>query len=138
MRMISWYARRRFGRWLVGLFLIAQLAGVVPLVTVHLEHALASEQDAAADFGDVGAPARVVTHVHHHHVHHGGAPHDHGASDPNDQCCTLHHHLTGVLPEAAPARAADLVVAAIIALLPAPLVPADPGQLERPPKHLSV
>jgi hypothetical protein len=65
-------------------------------------------------------------------------PHDHGASDPNDQCCTLHHHLTGVLPEAAPARAADLVVAAVVSPLPAPLVPAEPGLLERPPKLLSV
>jgi hypothetical protein len=138
MRMISWHARRRLGRWLLGLFLIAQLAGVVPLVAVHLEHAIASEQDAAADSGDVGDPAHAVIHVHHHHVHHGGGPHDHGASDPNDQCCTLHHHLTGVLPAAAPARAADLVVAAIVALPPAPLVPADPGLLERPPKHLSV
>jgi hypothetical protein len=138
MRMISWQARRRLGRWLLGLFLIAQLAGVVPLVTVHLEHAIASEQDAAADSGDVGAPARAVIHVHHHHVHNGSGPHDHGASDPNDQCCTLHHHLTGVLPEVALERAADLVVAAVVALPPAPLVPADPGLLERPPKHLSV
>jgi hypothetical protein len=132
--MISWHARRRFGRWLLGLFLIAQLAGVVPLVTVHLEHAIASEQDAAADSGD-GAG---VGHAHHHHVHHGSGPHDHGASDPNDQCCTLHHHLAGVLPEGAPARVADLVVAAIVAPRPAPLVPADPGLLERPPKLLSV
>jgi hypothetical protein len=132
--MISWYARRRLGRWLLGLFLIAQLAGVVPLVTVHLEHAIASEQDAAADSGDGAA----VGHAHHHHVHHGSGPHDHGASDPNDQCCTLHHHLTGVLPEAAPDRAVDLVVAAVVSPLPAPLAPAEPGLLERPPKLLSV
>jgi hypothetical protein len=54
----------------LGLFLIAQLAGVVPLVTVHLEHAIASEQDAAADSGDGAA----VSHAHHHHVHHGSGP----------------------------------------------------------------
>jgi hypothetical protein len=132
--VISWHARRRLGRWLLGLFLIAQLAGVVPLVTVHLEHAIASDQDAAADSGDGAA----VSHAHHHHVHHGSGPHDHGASDPNDQCCTLHHHLTGVLPEAAPARATDLVVAAVVSPRPAPLVPAEPGLLERPPKLLSV
>jgi hypothetical protein len=136
--MISVRARRWFGRWLLGLFLIAQLAGVVPLVTVHLEHAIASEQDAAADSDDAGIPARATSHAHHHHVHHGSGPHDHGASDPNDQCCTLHHHLAGVLPGLAPARVADLVVAAIVSLPPAPLVPADPGLLERPPKLLSV
>jgi hypothetical protein len=136
--MISVRTRRWFGRWLLGLFLIAQLAGVVPLVTVHLEHSIASEQDAAADSGDAGASAHAVSHVHHHHVHRGSLPHDHGASDPNDQCCTLHHHLAGVLPDAAPARGADLVLAAIVALPPAPLVAADPGLLERPPKLPSV
>src|ERR1700749_521891 len=136
--MISADTRRRFGRWLLGLFLIAQLAGVVPLVTVHLEHAIASEQDAAADSGDGATAARPASHAHHHHVHHGSGPHDHAASDPNDQCCTLHHHLAGVLPEAAPAGVADLVVAAVVAPRPAPLVPAEPGLLERPPKLLSV
>jgi hypothetical protein len=136
--MISVRARRWFGRWLLGLFLMAQLAGVVPLVTVHLEHAIASEQDAAADSGETGTPAHVASHAHHHHVHHGSSPHDHGASDPNDQCCTLHHHLAGVMPHAAPARAADRVLAVIVSLPPAALVPADPGLLERPPKLLSV
>jgi hypothetical protein len=135
--MISARTRRWFGRWLLGLFLIAQLAGVVPLVTVHLEHAIASEQDAAAD-SDAGTSAHATSHAHHHHAHHGSGPHDHGASDPNDQCCTLHHHLAGVLPGLAPAGAADLVVAAIVSLRPAPLVPANPSLLERPPKLLSV
>jgi hypothetical protein len=136
--MISARTRRWFGRWLLGLFLIAQLAGVVPLVTVYLEHAIASEQDAAADSDDAAAPARAAMHAHHHHAHHGSGPHDHGASDPNDQCCTLHHHLAGVLPGLAPAGAADVLLAAIVAPPPAPLAPADPGLLERPPKLLSV
>jgi hypothetical protein len=136
--MISVHSRRWFGRWLVGLFLIAQPAGVVPLVTVHLEHAIASEQDAAADSDEITAPAHAASHAHHHHVHHGSGPHDHGASDPNDQCCTLHHHLAGVLPGFAPAGVADVVLAAIVALPPVPLVPADPSLLERPPKLLSV
>jgi hypothetical protein len=133
-RMISLRTRRRFRCWLLGVFLIAQLAGVVPLMTIHLEHAIASAQDAAADFGNADA----VSHAHHHHVHHGSGPHDHGASDPNDQCCTLHHHLAGVLPHAAAAGATDLVVAALVSLPPAPIVAADPGQLERPPKFLSI
>jgi hypothetical protein len=136
--MISVHTRRWFGRWLLGLFLIAQLAGVVPLVTVHLEHAIASEQDAAADSDDSGTSAQASSHAHHHHVHHGSGPHDHGASDPNDQCCTLHHHLAGVLPGLAPADVAAVVVTAIVSMRPAPLVPAEPGLLERPPKLLSV
>ena len=114
--MISVRSRRWFGRWLLGLFLIAQLAGVVPLVTVHLEHAIASEQDAAADSDDTAATAHTVMHAHHHHAHHGSGPHDHGASDPNDQCCTLHHHLAGVLPGFAPQ---------VEASVPRPLAKAD-------------
>ena len=131
--MISLDIKRRFGRWLLGLFLIAQFAGVAPLVAVHLQHISAAEQDIADDV--VGS--RVAEHVHHHHTHQGGGRHDHGTADPNDQCCTVHHHLAGVLPLAADADANDLPIAAIVLLPPRALVPADPRLLERPPKLLS-
>jgi hypothetical protein len=128
--MMSLNIKRRFGCWLLGLYVIAQLAGVVPLVSVHLQHVVAGEQDIAADGADTGAAA----HVHHHHVHQSSGHHDHGAADPSDQCCTLHHHLAGVLPYAAGASGRDLVVAAIVSPLPATFVPSDPGLPERPPK----
>jgi hypothetical protein len=131
--MISLHIKRRFGRWLLGLFLIAQLAGVAPLVAVHLQHISAAEQDLADDAG-----AGVAEHAHHHHVHKGGGHHDHGATDPNDQCCTMHHHLAGVLPFATGANANEVPMAAILALSPRALVPADPGLLERPPKLPSI
>ena len=108
--MISLHIKRRFGRWLLGLFLIAQLAGVAPLVAVHLQHISAAEQDLADDAG-----AGVAQHVHRHHVHKGGSHHDHGATDPNDQCCTVHHHLAGVLPFATIASANEIPMAAIVA-----------------------
>jgi hypothetical protein len=131
--MMSSNIKRRFGYWLLGLYVIAQLAGVVPLVSVHHQHVVAGEQDIAADVAGTGGAA----HAHHHHVHQGSGEHDHGAADPNDQCCTLHHHLAGVLPYAVGASGRDLVVAAIVSPLPATFVPADPGLLERPPKLLS-
>ena len=129
--MMSLNFKRLFGRWAFGPFLIAQLAGIVPLFGVHLQHAMASEQDIADDVGGNGAAG----HAHHHHVHRGSGHHDHGAADPNDQCCTLHHHLAGVLPAATGNPNSDPVVA-IVWLPPRAFVPADPGLLERPPKLL--
>jgi hypothetical protein len=130
--MISLRIKRHFGRWLLGLFLIAQLAGIAPLVAVHLQHISAAEQDLADDAG-----AGVAQPAHHHHLHKGGGNHDHGATDPNDQCCTVHHHLAGLLPFATGANANEVPVTAIVTLRPRALVPADPGLLERPPKLLS-
>ena len=129
--MISLNIKRRFGRWLLGLFLIAQLAGIAPLIAVHLQHISAAEQDVADDAG-----TGVTPHTHHHHVHQGSGHHDHGAADPNDQCCTL-HHLTGVLPHSSAARPKEFPAATNISLPLTALEAADPGLLERPPKLLS-
>jgi hypothetical protein len=130
--MILLASTRCFGRWLLGLFLIAQVAGMVPLVVVHLQHIAATEQDAVDDAG-----ARVGEHAHRHHVHQGSGQHDHGAADPNDQCCTVHHHLAGVLPFSAGGGTNDVPLASIVSLPPRVLVASDPSLLERPPKLLS-
>jgi hypothetical protein len=129
--MISLNIKRRFARWFLGLFVIAHLAGIA-LVALHLQHIFAAEQDVANDAG-----TDVVTHTHQHHVHQGSGHHDHGAADPNDQCCTIHHHLAGVLPLAAGAKVNEVLLAANVSLPPRALVPADPMLLERPPKLLS-
>jgi len=130
--MISLADIRRFGPWLLGLFLLAQAAGVVPLISVHLQHAYASEQDAAADLKETGG----ISHQHHHHAHHEQGQHEHGAADPGDQCCTLHHHLAGVLPVAPPAGASNLAPK-IAPAAPQQLASADRYPLERPPRHHS-
>ena len=39
--------KRRIGHVVLGLFLIAQLAGIVPLIGAHLQHVMASQQDIA-------------------------------------------------------------------------------------------
>jgi hypothetical protein len=130
--MISPNIKRHFGRWLLGLFLIAQLAGLAPLVAVHLQHISAAEQDLADD-----AASDLMQHAHHHHVHQGSGQHDHGAADPNDQCCTVHHHLAGVLPLSAGGGTNGVPPASIVSLPPRVLVASDPSLLERPPKLLS-
>jgi len=127
--MLSLTQLRRFGPSLLGLLLWAQVAGVVPLISTHLQHTLANEQDIVADLSETGR----VTHVHHHHVHHDGGQHEHGSGDPNDQCCTLHHHLAGVVPIAtSPSRSG--LTAPIAAVSPRSLVGTEPRSLERPPK----
>jgi hypothetical protein len=47
---------RRFGLLLLAFFVLAQVAGVVPSISTHIEHTVKTEQDIAADFGQRSAP----------------------------------------------------------------------------------
>jgi hypothetical protein len=127
--MITHATARKIGPWLLGLFFIAQAAGVMPLISLHLKHAFAEQQDIAADTAETGG----VTHDHHHHVHTGDGQHQHDSADPGDQCCTLHHHLAGVLPISVK-DAAETLSPHVVAVRLHSLATADPGLLERPPK----
>lgn len=122
---------RRLGPFFVLLFVLAQAAGIAPLISTHIQHALENEEDIAADLGESGR----IGHVHHHHAHPDSGKHEHGASDPNDQCCTLHHHLAGVIPMAIGAAQRGLTLS-ILAVPPRSLIGLDPKRLERPPKLL--
>ena len=130
--MISLAEIRRVGPWLLGLFLLAQAGGVMPLISIHLQHAYASEEDAAADLKETGG----TFHQHQHHVHHGQGQHEHGAIDPGDQCCTLHHHLAAVL-SVLPAVRPSTPAAKIVPAAPHQLASAERYPLERPPKNHS-
>jgi hypothetical protein len=93
--------RRQIGPWLAALFFLVQAAGLVPLIGVHLQHTAETQRDIADDLATIGA----VNHVHSHHLSHhhdvnGDSRHDHGADDPADQCCMVHHHFAGVVPVA--------------------------------------
>lgn len=126
---------RSIGSCLLWLFLVAQTGSIIPLFSIHLKHVFASQLDIAEDI----AAGSASDHVHHHHAHnddHGDGQHDHGADDPNDQCCTLHHHLTGVLPHAIAAKTNGFLIVATASLPPRLLVNAEQRQLERPPKLL--
>jgi hypothetical protein len=135
---------RKLGPLLLALVLLAQAVAIAPLISTHLQHASESEQDLAADLAaDLAqsnlaqsslAPSGKTRHTHHHHAHHDGGPHEHGSADPNDQCCTLHNHLAGVLPVAGGGSRSRLTAAIVVVPSPS-LASADPGALERPPKR---
>ena len=115
---------RRFGPWLLGLFLIAQLAGVVPVMFDHAVHVFES-QPALADAPDHSAPGR-----------HGD--HRHGVGDVKDECCSLHHHLVGIIHLSIPTAAFPLAAVPLVVPPLRTLASADPILLERPPKSLSL
>ena len=115
---------RRLAPWLIGLFVFAQVAGVVPLMAAHTLHVFESKQVVSDDDDVLAVGPR-------------GAQHHHSVADLNDQCCAF-HHLAGVLTYV---LAVDLVrfthvVAGSIA--PNVLIAADPIPPERPPKSLSL
>lgn len=114
-----------FIRLLVGLFLVAQLAGVV------------SSPRASA----LPLAGNVDSRLHHHHAHEHGnqtAPHTHHdrAAALMDTCCALHAYFAGVLPPTvsfaiASARGDALSIGADDLILGLP-----PGRLDRPPRPL--
>lgn len=114
-------------RLLIGLFMLAQLAGVVSL-----------------PFGAAqAAPGIVASHVHHHdhHAHSGGVPgmvghHDQQPKGHADYCCALHAFFAGVLPSMALVEAATLNGERVPARLTDGTVGITPAGLDRPPKPL--
>jgi hypothetical protein len=120
---------RRLGPFFAVLFVLAQTAGIAPLISTYTQHALASQQDIAANLGE----SARIDHAHHHHARHDGGKHEHGANQPNDQCCTLHHHLAAVIPMGSSPGQSGLTLS-IVAVSPRSLIGADPSRLERPPK----
>jgi hypothetical protein len=120
----SLQTKRRFGPWLLGLFLIAQIAGVLPMMFDHAVHVFESQ------------PTIFSAHDHSAPGRHGD--HRHGIADVKDECCALHHHLAGVLPFAVPAVSFRLAAGPMV--VPAVRAPAsaDPILFERPPKSSSL
>jgi len=115
---------RRLRGCLLALFVIAQTAGVVPLI---YDHTL-NEYEFAP----------VTSHQHAHAqptVAYPDADHHHGILDLHDQCCAL-HTLAGPLPTilvAAPAERAGAPMALRMAIV---LAQKRPILLDRPPKSL--
>ena len=107
---------------LLALFVVAQVAGVVPLI---YDHTL-----------NVYETAPVAAHGHAHvkpTVANPDADHHHGALDLHDQCCAL-HTLAGPLPhviDAAPVAFASVRIAPDELIT---LTGANPGVLDRPPR----
>lgn len=119
--MIAIAGMRRCGRWLVGLFLVAQILCVVPLISGHAAHV--AEAELAISHHPVHAGS--TTHFHHHR----------GDADGFIQ----HHELEDLIGAFAMLRAwSDTAFfdAVVTAYAPDALVEADPVLLERPPKPI--
>ena len=88
---------RRFVPFLIGLFMVAQLAGVVPSEEMHPDAGIA----VAATAVDDAAHQHVHAGENHHHSHHGtGGAIDHGLAGNGvaGQCCALHAFMVGMVP----------------------------------------
>jgi len=118
--MISTAAMRRLGPWVVGLFIIGQIFGVVPLVSGHTAHVAEAELASSLSGG--------VDHAAHHKQHH-----HRGDADG----CAQHHALQDLSGAPAPLLdCCEIVFAEVALTVPPPrmLAASDPVRLERPPK----
>jgi hypothetical protein len=116
--MTSMAGTRRLGPWLVGLYLIAQIFGVAPLVGGHTAH-VAGIHSVLCEAAD----AAGVPQSHH----------ETGDADGSVQHHAL-HDLTGVLAGIVGRHESPLVHVVAPACASNALVAADPVLLERPPK----
>ena len=107
--------------WLIGLFVVAQLAGVVPF-----RQAVA--WDAPSHLGNMlGHDHHAAGHSDHHH---------HRIIDSEGACCGLHAFLTGILPGVAAAAPAGLTRARLAMISEDRLAGIDPSLPDRPPRPL--
>src|SRR5262245_56620707 len=120
--MTVWHAMRRRAAWVLAAFLIAQVNGVVTLLSLHASEMLvhassdvdhADEADQRDQRGD--------------HGHAGGL---------NGDCCTLHHLLAGILAPAFGTAAVEFASLPMISRATVPAESASPNLPDRPPKIL--
>ena len=115
-------------RWLraslLAIFVIAQVAGVIPLLHDHTLNVYETAPVAAHNHPDVHAT-----------LAHPDADHHHGALGLHDQCCAL-HMLAAPLPQIAGVARVDFAGEPIFAVEPAALSAGNPAVLDRPPKPL--
>jgi hypothetical protein len=120
--MIPMAAARRLGPWLVGLFLVAQVFGIVPLMRGHTAHV--AETQLVLSRGNAGAG--VIPQDHHHHS--------------GDADGFIQHHELQDLSGAFICQVSRCDIAsahaAVTVHAPNALAQANPILLERPPKPL--
>ncbi len=107
---------------LLALFVVAQVAGVIPLI---YDHTL-----------NVYEATPVAAHGHAHRnptVARPDADHHHGALDLHDQCCAL-HTLSGPLPQGTGADPVNFAGLRIVLEELRSLAGDSPGVPDRPPR----
>jgi len=121
--MIPSAVMRRLGTWLVGLFLMAQIFGVVPVLCERTAHVAAAEllpSQVSASIGNIPQGC-------HHHGDADGFIQQHELQDLNGTPTCLSSRCEIVF-----------VYVANSDYAPAVLAEGDPIPLERPPKPISV
>jgi hypothetical protein len=119
-------AIRCFRACLVGLFVVAQVAGIVPLI---YDHTL-----------NIYETAPVAAHGHqpvNPTVANPDADHHHGSLDLHDQCCAL-HTLAGPIPHVLDATPAHFMSMRIVPSKVIALTGGKPSLPDRPPKPVSL
>jgi hypothetical protein len=107
------------------MFVVAQVAGVIPLI---YEHTL-----------NVYETVPVKAHGHAHvrpDAAHPDGDHHHGALDLHDQCCSLHHTLAGPLPTVTEPTPVGFRNSRITSYELVALTGNDPPVPDRPPRPL--
>ena len=118
-RMTRW-----FRGWVLALFVVTQVAGIVPLIYDHTLNVFE------------GTP--VTGHQHAHVANSVAIPdadHHHGALDLHDQCCAL-HALAGPLPLMANVASIDSFGVRMATTETIALANRNLNLLDRPPKPL--
>jgi hypothetical protein len=118
--MISTSTTHRLGPWIVGLFVIAQIFAVIPLMSEHTTHVAQSELGISFDRDGPGD----IPHSHHR-----------GDADGYVQ----HHELqdlSGALTCTVSQCEIGFVHVAVSPYAPKAIAEGDPIFLERPPKAL--
>jgi hypothetical protein len=109
--------------WLVGLFVVAQLAGAAPMQASAMPSSMAAQVHCHGEHGDA-AP---------HHGSHDHRAHHPGAVDPADPCCAL-HAMAAIVPHVAEAMPGDFARTRLVARNGDRLADLDPPPLDRPPR----
>jgi len=107
---------------LLGFFVVAQVAGVVPLIYDHTLNIY--ETAPVAAHGHLQVKSTVANP---------NADHHHGVLDLHDQCCAL-YTLAGPLPRVLDAAPADVVSVRIVPTEVIALTGGNSHLLDRPPK----
>ena len=116
-----------FVYFLVTLFMVAQLSGVVSSPRSNVQQP---------------PPGFVVAHTvgqhshDHGHVHDHGATHHHDGANLADTCCALHAYFAGVLPPIIAIETGSVVGTRLAALIDDEGRGIAPGRLDRPPRPL--
>jgi len=127
----------RTGRWLrsclLAIFVVAQMAGIVPLVYGHALNAL---EDCA-----VAGHPHGHTHTHAHvcgSLASGDSDHHHGAGGAlHDQCCAL-HVLAGPIPQMVETAPVEMRRVRLAPSRTARLTDRGPLGFDRPPRPASL